>query len=43
MTWSYNIKPNIFVARPAIGRYLRNDFGPFMNAGLSGVVAAYTP
>ena len=39
--WNYNIKPNLFLARPAIRRYLRRDFGPFMEAGLTGQVAAY--
>ncbi|WP_299623583.1 SRPBCC family protein [uncultured Tateyamaria sp.] len=42
VTWDYNIKPNLFLARPAINRFLKNDFSPFMEAGLSGVVAAYT-
>ncbi|MEL6463681.1 MAG: SRPBCC family protein [Pseudomonadota bacterium] len=41
VTWDYNIKPNIFIARPAINRYLRDDFGPFMRAGLTGTVNAY--
>ncbi|APX12073.1 SRPBCC family protein [Tateyamaria omphalii] len=41
VTWDYNIKPNIFVARPAINRYLRDDFGPFMRAGLNGTANAY--
>ncbi|WP_299369273.1 SRPBCC family protein [uncultured Tateyamaria sp.] len=41
VTWDYNIKPSIFVARPAIRGFLRDDFGPFMEAGLTGVVAAY--
>lgn len=41
VTWSYNIKPRIFIARPAINRYLRDDFGPFMNAGLNGSATAY--
>ncbi|MEO1555153.1 MAG: SRPBCC family protein [Pseudomonadota bacterium] len=41
VTWDYNIKPNLFLARPAIGRFLNNDFGPFMEAGLSGAVDAY--
>ncbi|MFL4470503.1 hypothetical protein ACERZ8_11665 [Tateyamaria armeniaca] len=39
--WNYNIKPNLFLARPAIRRFLLNDFAPFMQAGLTGVVAAY--
>lgn len=41
VTWTYNIKPSVFFARPAINRYLREDFGPFMNAGLSGTANAY--
>lgn len=41
VTWDYNIKPNIFLARPAIARFLENDFGPFMAAGLTGVAGAY--
>lgn len=41
VVWSYNIKPKVFVARPFIGRYLTNDFGPFMRAGIEGLSAAY--
>lgn len=41
VTWNYNIKPNLFIARPAINRYLRNDFAPFMRAGLDGTMQAY--
>ncbi|WP_299293563.1 SRPBCC family protein [uncultured Tateyamaria sp.] len=41
VTWDYNIKPNVFFARPAIRGFLDNDFGPFMQAGLTGLVAAY--
>ena len=42
VTWDYNIKPGIFVARPFIRRYLNNDFGPFMQGGMQGIVGAYT-
>ena len=41
VTWDYNVKPSIFVARPAITRFLRDDFAPFMRAGLDGTVGAY--
>lgn len=41
VTWDYNIKPSIFVARPAIRNFLKNDFGPFMRSGLSGTVNVY--
>ncbi len=41
VVWNYNIKPSIFLARPAIRRYLANDFAPFMQAGLTGLVEAY--
>lgn len=39
--WTYNIKPRVFLARKAIKNYLTNDFAPFMDAGLTGVVDAY--
>ena len=41
VTWDYNIKPRVFVVRPAIRNFLENDFGPFMRAGLTGTVTAY--
>ena len=41
IVWDYNIKPSVFVARPFIQRFLINDFAPFMQAGMSGVVNAY--
>lgn len=41
VTWDYNIRPSLFLARPAIRGFLEDDFGPFMRAGLTGVVAAY--
>jgi len=41
VTWSYNIKPRYFFARPSIRGYLNNDFAPFMENGLSGFAAAY--
>jgi len=41
VTWDYNIKPSVFVVRPAIRGFLDDDFAPFMEAGLTGVVAAY--
>ncbi|SFS21999.1 SRPBCC family protein [Yoonia litorea] len=42
MTWSYNIKPSIFFARPFIRSYLDDDFRPFMENGLTGFAAAFT-
>lgn len=39
--WDYNVKPRVFVARPFINGFLRDDFGPFKAAGLSGQMAAY--
>lgn len=42
VTWDYDIKPNFFFARPAINRFLSEDFAPFMRAGLEGTMDAYT-
>ncbi|MEO0389969.1 MAG: SRPBCC family protein [Pseudomonadota bacterium] len=39
--WDYNIKPSLFIARPFINGFLRNDFGPFMAAGLGGQMEAF--
>lgn len=41
VTWSYNIKPRFFFARPSIRNYLDDDFAPFMENGLSGFAAAF--
>ncbi len=41
ITWSYNIKPNVFLARPFISSFLRNDFEPFMESGLQGLTLAF--
>ncbi|MDX8347284.1 SRPBCC family protein [Cognatiyoonia sp. IB215446] len=41
VTWSYNVKPRFFFARPSIRGYLNNDFAPFMETGLRGFAAAY--
>ncbi|MEO0929268.1 MAG: SRPBCC family protein [Pseudomonadota bacterium] len=41
VTWSYNIKPRFFFARPSIRNYLTDDFAPFMENGLNGFAAAY--
>ncbi|MEL6243348.1 MAG: hypothetical protein AAFV87_10660 [Pseudomonadota bacterium] len=41
ITWNYNIKPRIFLARGPIRRYLEDDFAPFMETGLSDWAAAF--
>ncbi|PJI92762.1 polyketide cyclase/dehydrase/lipid transport protein [Yoonia maricola] len=41
LTWSYNIKPRYFFARPSIRSYLNDDFAPFMQNGLTGFATAY--
>ncbi|MEL7179780.1 MAG: SRPBCC family protein [Pseudomonadota bacterium] len=41
VTWSYNVKPRVFFARPSIRSYLDDDFAPFMENGLSSFAAAY--
>ena len=43
ITWDYNIKPRAFFVRPAINTFLEEDFGPFMQAGMTGTVNAYSP
>lgn len=42
VTWSYNVKPRFFFARPSIRSYLDDDFAPFMENGLTGFATAYT-
>jgi len=39
--WDYNIKPAAFFARPSINGFLKNDFGPVMESGLTGVIGAF--
>ncbi|MEO1026191.1 MAG: SRPBCC family protein [Pseudomonadota bacterium] len=41
ITWRYNVKPAIFIARPFIRRYLNNDFDPFMEGGMAGMKQAF--
>ncbi len=41
ITWSYNIKPRVFVARPFIQSFLSDDFAPFMKGGMEEFAAAY--
>jgi len=41
MTWSYNIKPRFFFARPSINSFLAEDFSPFMTNGLQAFATAY--
>ncbi|WP_299043077.1 SRPBCC family protein [uncultured Tateyamaria sp.] len=43
ITWDYNIKPRAFFVRPAINTFLKEDFAPFMQAGMTGTVNAYAP
>jgi len=41
ITWSYNVKPRVFIARPFISSFLRNDFAPFMESGMQGMASAH--
>jgi hypothetical protein len=41
VVWTYAIAPRVFWARPFIQGFLDNDFGPFMDSGLTGSAAAY--
>ena len=41
VTWDYNVKPTVFLTRPLVSRFLKNDFGPFMAAGMTGLEKAH--
>ena len=41
IVWRYNVKPTMFLARPAIRSFLTNDFQPFMAGGMAGLLAEF--
>ena len=41
IAWRYNIRPAVFFARPFIRSFLNNDFAPFMEGGMQGLVKAF--
>lgn len=41
VTWTYAVAPRLFLVRPFLRSFLKNDFAPFMESGLQGAAAAY--
>ena len=41
VTWEYAIAPRVFLVRPFVRSFLRNDFAPFMESGLQRAARAF--